>query len=100
MPAFATSGARFLAFRILQDIERTGALADETINRALAKVHIDPRDRALTVELVYGVLRHRGTLDWRLDHVSDRPMERLPLARRDRRGNIAFRACLSPVARQ
>ena len=79
MPAFATSGARFLAFRILQDIERTGALADETINRAFAKVPIDPRDRALTVELVYGVLRHRGTLDWRLDHVSDRPMERLPL---------------------
>ncbi|HKN85512.1 MAG TPA: 16S rRNA (cytosine(967)-C(5))-methyltransferase RsmB [Nitrospiraceae bacterium] len=79
MPTFATSSARFLAFRILQDIERIGALADETINRALATVHIDPRDRALTVELVYGVLRHRGTLDWRLDHVSDRPMERLPL---------------------
>ena len=79
IPAPATPGARFFAFRILQDIERTGALADEAINRVLATVHIDSRDRALTVELVYGVLRHRGTLDWRLDHVSDRPMERLPL---------------------
>jgi len=78
-PASPTPGARFFAFRILQDIERTDAMADEAINRALAAAHIDSRDRALTVELVYGVLRHRGTLDWRLDHVSDRPMERLPL---------------------
>lgn len=78
-PASPTPGARFFAFRILQDIERTDAMADEAINRALAAAHIDSRDRALTVELVYGVLRHRGTLDWRLNHVSDRPMERLPL---------------------
>jgi|SRR5687768_96163 16S rRNA (cytosine967-C5)-methyltransferase len=77
-PASVTS-ARLLAFRILQDIERTGAPADETTNRALSAAHVEPRDRGLTVELVYGVLRHRGTLDWRLDLVSDRPMERLPL---------------------
>jgi len=79
MPASPIPGARFFAFRILKEIERTDAMADEAINRALAAAHIDPRDRGLTVELVYGVLRHRGTLDWRLDHVSDRQMERLPL---------------------
>lgn len=79
MPASSIPGARFCAFRILQDIERSGVLADEAINRVLARAHIEARDRGLTVELVYGVLRHRGTLDWRLDHVSDRPMERLPL---------------------
>src|SRR5690349_8384399 len=79
MPASPIPGARFFAFCILQEIERTDAMADEAINRALAAAHVDPRDRALTVELVYGVLRHRDTLDWRLDHISDRPMERLPL---------------------
>ena len=77
-PASVTS-ARVLAFRILQDIERTGAPADETTNCMVAAAHVQPRDRGLTVELVYGVLRHRSTLDWRLDLVSDRPMERLPL---------------------
>lgn len=75
----AVTSARLLAFRSLQDIERTGAPADETINRLLSTAHLEPRDRGLTVELVYGVLRHRGTLDWRLDFLSDRSMERLPL---------------------
>lgn len=75
----SVTSARVLAFRILQDIERTGALADEITNRVLSTALIEPRDRGLTVELMYGVLRHRGTLDWRLDLVSDRPMERLPL---------------------
>jgi 16S rRNA (cytosine967-C5)-methyltransferase len=71
--------ARLLAFRSLQDIERTGAPADETINRLISAAHVEARDRGLTVELVYGVLRHRSTLDWRLDLASDRRMERLPL---------------------
>jgi 16S rRNA (cytosine967-C5)-methyltransferase len=79
MPSSAIPGARFFAFRVLQEIERTDALADETMNRVVSASHVDPRDRGLTVELVYGVLRHRSTLDWRLDHVSDRPIERLPL---------------------
>jgi len=79
MSISANPGARLLAFRILQDVERHGAPADEATNRLLASVHPNARDRGLTVELVYGVLRHRGTLDWRLDHVSDRTMERLPL---------------------
>ncbi len=79
MPASSQPGARFFAFRILQDIERNGVPADETIDRVLASALVETRDRGLTVELVYGVLRHRGTLDWRLDAVADRRMERLPL---------------------
>lgn len=73
------TNARVLAFRILQDIERTGAPAEETTNRVLSNANLEPRDRGLTVELTYGVLRHRGTIDWRLNILSNRRMERLPL---------------------
>lgn len=78
-PVRARAGARVLAYRILQDIERTGISSDEAIDRTVATTDIDPRDRGLIVELVLGVFRHRYTLDWRLDKISDRPMERLPL---------------------
>lgn len=78
-PPRSHPGARGFAFRILQDIERTNVPSDEAMSRSFATTAIDPRDRGLIVELVFGVLRHRYTLDWRLDKISDRPMERLPL---------------------
>lgn len=39
----------------------------------------DPRDRALAMELVYGVLRRQETLDWRLKPVLQKPLARLPV---------------------
>jgi len=59
-------------------LEQEDAFADEALDRAVARASLDARDRALAYELVYGVLRHRGLLDWRLNHVSDRPIERAP----------------------
>jgi len=79
LPARENSGARAFAFRILQEVERAGVASDEAINHTFGSRTLDPRDRGLIVELVLGVLRHRYTLDWRLDKVSDRTMERLPL---------------------
>jgi 16S rRNA (cytosine967-C5)-methyltransferase len=70
--------ARWTAFRLLQRVERIGSLEDSAVDSSLSKL-IDPRERSLAFELVYGVLRQRGTLDWRLNTVSKRPMERLPL---------------------
>ncbi|HJU04803.1 MAG TPA: transcription antitermination factor NusB, partial [Nitrospiraceae bacterium] len=72
-------GARLVSWGVLQDVEMRGRLADEALDRRLRDASLDRRDRALTVELVYGVLRYRSTLDWRLDRVSTRPIERLPL---------------------
>lgn len=72
-------GARSVALEVLQTVEREGAFADDALDDALRGAGLDARDRALTWELVYGVLRHRGTLDWRLNQVAAQPIERLPL---------------------
>ncbi|MGH7231443.1 MAG: 16S rRNA (cytosine(967)-C(5))-methyltransferase RsmB [Nitrospiraceae bacterium] len=71
--------ARSVAWVVLQRVERHEVFADEALDRCLSQARLDRRDRALAVELVYGVLRHRSTLDWRLAHLSERPFERLPL---------------------
>jgi 16S rRNA (cytosine967-C5)-methyltransferase len=51
---------------------------DVLLDRALARCSFDSRERALTVELTYGVLRRLATIDWRLEPVLDKPLPRLP----------------------
>ena len=75
----AGTPARLAALRILLSTEEAGVLTDETRERFIAKAGLDARDRALAVHLVHGVERYRTTLDWRLNAVSDRPVDRLPL---------------------
>jgi len=52
---------------------------DFLLDRALARSVSNSRDRALAMELTYGVLRHLATIDWRLTPVADKPLSRLPL---------------------
>jgi len=67
---------RRLAFDILNRVD-DGAYADLTLDAALARERgLDPRDRGLLTELVYGVLRQRGRLDFALSRHC-----RLPLAK-------------------
>lgn len=73
------SSARPVALRILLATERAGAMTDHGLDRAITQARLDARERALAVELVYGSLRHRGMLDWRLEKVSDRRIARLPV---------------------
>jgi 16S rRNA (cytosine967-C5)-methyltransferase len=55
---------RRIAFEVLCRVEE-GAYADLTLDAALSRVpEMDPRDRGLATELVYGVLRQRGRLDF------------------------------------
>jgi len=72
-------GARAVALEALVAIEQRSLPADETLDLAARRAGLDTRDRGLAVELVYGVLRRRSTLDWRLDRLADRPVQRLPL---------------------
>jgi 16S rRNA (cytosine967-C5)-methyltransferase len=78
-PRSLDASARLAALRILLSTEEAGVLTDETMERFIAKAGLDSRDRGLTVHLVHGVERYRATLDWRVNAVSDRPIERLPL---------------------
>lgn len=71
--------ARKIAAATLQTIERTRAFSDEVFDHITKDLVVSERDRHLAFEIVYGVLRHYITLDWRLDQVSRKPMARLPL---------------------
>jgi len=63
--------SRFLAYQILLHLDQKLSQPDRLI-RAILERHseMDRRDRALTTELVYGVLRWQGKLDWHIDQLS------------------------------
>ena len=56
---------RMLALTLLQRIQKSQAFADEILDRSFsAHPDLRPLDRAFITELVLGVLRWRGRLDW------------------------------------
>jgi len=68
---------RRAAFEILVRIERDQAFADILIDGELSARPFPARDRALLTELVFGVLRRRGTLDYLVDLFSSRRSAKL-----------------------
>ncbi len=60
---------------ILVRVERDKAYANVLLDTRLRRQRLAPRDRGLATELTYGVLRHRGTMDFLLSRVLDRPLE-------------------------
>ncbi len=72
-----SSDPRKIALDILMRVEE-GAFADLALDAALdAARGIDPRDRGLATELVYGVLRRRGRLDFALGRLCSKPLAKL-----------------------
>jgi 16S rRNA (cytosine967-C5)-methyltransferase len=61
--AGAAHTARTLALQILLDSRRHDAFVQELLDQHLRRSPLSPADRRLTTQLVYGVLRRRGTLD-------------------------------------
>lgn len=71
------SNSRDLAIRILSRVESDNAYISVLLDAEFRKSpSLDPRDRALVTELVYGVIRWRKTLDWYLDQVCKKPMRK------------------------
>ena len=77
-PARHTVSSRSLALQTLLAVERQHGFAEQAFARFAAHANLPPEDQALAFELVYGVLRHRATLDWQLNAVASRPLHRLP----------------------
>ncbi len=69
--------ARYGAYEILKRVEQ-GGYADRLLDAYLERnPGMDPRERGLLTELVYGVLRLRGRLDFALGCFSRQPLARL-----------------------
>lgn len=69
---------RSSALSILLSCQRTDDALDVLIEQQAASI-VQPRDRALVMELVYGVLRRQEMIDWRLGAVLSKPLHRLPV---------------------
>lgn len=69
--------ARYGAYEILQRVEQ-GGYADRLLDGYLDRhPGMDPRERGLLTEFVYGILRMRGRLDFALENFSRQPLQRL-----------------------
>ncbi len=69
--------ARHLAFDVLDRVA-AGSYADQSLDAAIRRLRdLDPRDRALATELVYGVLRQQNRLDYALAGLSKTPLKKL-----------------------
>ena len=70
--------SRILAYQILLHLEQKAPHLDRLIRTTLERhSRLGERDRALLTELVYGVERWRGRLDWHIDQLSRTPPERI-----------------------
>lgn len=65
------------AFEILLNIEKGTSFADALVDRELSTDALQGPDRGLLTELVFGVLRRRGTLDYLIDCCSTQKASKL-----------------------
>ena len=72
-----TSNPRRAAIDILLRIEKERSYADILIDHELSWGELQGPDRGLLTELVYGVLRHRGTLDHIINRFSRQKVDKL-----------------------
>ncbi|MDQ2899338.1 MAG: hypothetical protein M3Y07_05990 [Acidobacteriota bacterium] len=66
--------ARATAFDILMAVEKGGYASELLLART---ADLDSRDAGLAEEIVFGVLRYRGSLDYLIEHYSGRPARQL-----------------------
>jgi 16S rRNA (cytosine967-C5)-methyltransferase len=79
LPTFRGAGhnARSLALQILLECRKHDAFVQEILDRHLAAHSLSPANRRLVTQLVYGVLRRRGTLRALLEPFVNRPAHKV-----------------------
>ena len=65
------SDARLLAIKSLLEIFKKGKRPKQSLEDIASS--LDRRDRSFHMEIVYGVLRYRDTIDWILNHFLENP---------------------------
>lgn len=65
------TSTRQLALTVLDDVWQKSGKPKNAIEKV--SIDIDERERSFLMEMVYGVLRHRDTLDWALRKFLDKP---------------------------
>lgn len=94
----ATANPRQAACEVLGRIAREGGFADRLIDRELSHGRLAGPDRGLFAELVFGVLRRRGTLDHILRQLLEKPLDQLdPQALTILRVGLYQLACLDRI---
>jgi 16S rRNA (cytosine967-C5)-methyltransferase len=58
------TGVRGIAVNILNRVERTDAYLEKLLDNELKRREVTPQDKALLYEIVHGVVRWMGRLDW------------------------------------
>jgi len=70
--------SRRIAFSALNGLEDSGAFPERLLHGAFERqANLTQRDRALATDLVYGVLRWRGRLDWMIGELSNTPIHKI-----------------------
>ena len=67
--------ARRCAYTVLRRVFEHGAYADQALQAEAGE--LDARDRALAMRLAYGAVQRKGTLDHLIEHLAERPPQRL-----------------------
>ena len=70
----ARTSARALALHILLECRKKQAFVQDLLDENLRAASLSAADRRLATQLVYGVLRRRGTLDALLRPLATSPM--------------------------
>jgi 16S rRNA (cytosine967-C5)-methyltransferase len=79
-PDAPRSSARVAALAVLLACRSDDKAFDDEMEKSASEFRLDARDRALAMELAYGVLRRLEFIDWRLAPVLKKPLPRLPVA--------------------
>ncbi|MCX7823732.1 MAG: 16S rRNA (cytosine(967)-C(5))-methyltransferase RsmB [Syntrophobacterales bacterium] len=70
--------ARMAAYQALLHLEKRRIHPDELLRSILSRyAHLSSVDKAFATELVYGVLRWQGRLDWHIGRLSKVPLEKI-----------------------
>ncbi|MEZ5156018.1 MAG: RsmB/NOP family class I SAM-dependent RNA methyltransferase [Solirubrobacterales bacterium] len=73
----APTPSRRAAYDTLRRVFEAGAWADRALRSVASRMGLEGRERAQAQALAYGAVQRRGTSDHFVEHLADRPVERI-----------------------